>query len=293
MLSYESPPRPSADQLLCLQLVTTCETVLVKNHSEILQEDFQRLLDQEREGGEPKRPALLTSTLTYPWRNTDLSRMYNLLHRIPDGLDPLRARFETHIKSAGMGAVERIVGDKPDSLVSYGPLGRRSQLTPTSTQEPKAYVDALLSVHSKGAELVKKSFRSESGFNASLDKACREFVNRNKATEGPGGQVLSQKSPELLAKYADGLLKKTSKVGEEADLELALNQTVGTLVEIASLAARLSTLSTDDGLQVHRRQGCLPEVLLQDAGTTTDPLPIRIRRRRGEHDHPSKGRLRL
>lgn len=34
-----------------VQLVGTCETVLVKNHSELLQEDFQRLLDQEREAG--------------------------------------------------------------------------------------------------------------------------------------------------------------------------------------------------------------------------------------------------
>jgi cullin 1 len=48
-------------------------------------------------------------------------------------------------------------------------------------------------------------------------------VNRNKACG-----TSSSKSPELLAKFVDGLLKKSNKAGEEADLEAALNQTVST-----------------------------------------------------------------
>lgn len=67
--------------------------------------------------------------------------------------------------------------------------------------------------------VVSSSFRSESGFLASLDKACRVFVNKNKAT----GDNTS-KSPELLAKHTDGLLKKSNKAAEESDLENALNQ---------------------------------------------------------------------
>ena len=71
-------------------LVLTCENTLVKNHSETLQEEFQRLLDAEKED--------------------DLNRMYNLLFRIPSGLDPLRERFEGHVKRAGTEGVERICG---------------------------------------------------------------------------------------------------------------------------------------------------------------------------------------
>ena len=52
-------------------------------------------------------------------------------------------------------------------------------------------------------------------------QACREYINRNKATGNA-----SSKSPELVAKYADGLLKKSNKAGEEADLEAALRNTV-------------------------------------------------------------------
>lgn len=36
----------------------------------------------------------------------------------------------------------------------------------------------------------------------------------------------SSKSPELLAKYCDLLLKKTSKIHEEVELEETLNQVV-------------------------------------------------------------------
>lgn len=82
-----------------IKLVTTCEEVLVKAHSEALQEEFQRLLDADRED--------------------DLQRMYNLLHRIDQGLDPLRTRFEEHVKKAGLDAVERVLNpEKEGDVVS-------------------------------------------------------------------------------------------------------------------------------------------------------------------------------
>ena len=37
-------------------------------------------------------------------------------------------------------------------------------------QEPKAYVEALLEVHTKNAELVQRAFRGDPTFGASLDK---------------------------------------------------------------------------------------------------------------------------
>jgi len=53
-----------------------------------------------------------------------------------------------------------------------------------------------------------------------LDNACREFVNRNKICKSG-----SNKSPELLAKYTDNLLKKsTAKMTEEDDMEKLLTQ---------------------------------------------------------------------
>lgn len=46
-------------------------------------------------------------------------------------------------------------------------------------------------------------------------QACRTFVNNNAVTK----QSKSSRSPELLAKYCDSLLKKSSKNPEEQQLE--------------------------------------------------------------------------
>lgn len=160
-------------------LMRTCEKALITQHSPVLREEFQVLLDNDRV--------------------EDLGRMYKLLARIPEGLDPLRNRFEAHVRKAGLAAVEKIAADD---------------------LEPKVYVDALLEVHTQYADLVNKAFAGESEFVRSLDNACREFVNRNKVCRSG-----STKSPELLAKYTDTLLKKSSaKMSEEDDMEKQLSQ---------------------------------------------------------------------
>ncbi|KAG8976089.1 hypothetical protein FRB90_009342, partial [Tulasnella sp. 427] len=165
-------------------LVGKCEAVLIREHAEAMWEDFQNLLDFDKD--------------------EDLQRMYALLARIPEGLEPLRKKFEEHVKKAGLAAVAKLTqagGSAPAEV------------------EPKAYVDALLEVHAKNQETVNRSFKGEAGFVASLDRACKDFVNKNAATG-----TSSTKSPELLAKHADALLRKNNKVGEDNDLEDALNK---------------------------------------------------------------------
>ncbi|PPQ80426.1 hypothetical protein CVT25_001729 [Psilocybe cyanescens] len=166
------------------ELISKCEHVLIREHGELMWESFQNLLDFDQD--------------------EDLQRMYALLSRIPEGLEPLRKRFETHVKQAGLAAISKLVGADGANVDSL---------------DPKAYVDALLEVHKKNSEIVSRSFKGEAGFAASLDKACREFVNRNAATG-----TSSTKSPELIAKHADMLLRKNNKMAEENDLESALNR---------------------------------------------------------------------
>ncbi|KAF2265905.1 cullin-2 [Lojkania enalia] len=162
-------------------LMRTCEEALITNHSQALREEFQVLLDHDKQ--------------------EDLGRMYKLLARIPEGLDPLRARFETHVRKAGLAAVEKVAQEGENI-------------------EPKVYVEALLEVHTQYQDLVNRAFNGESEFVRSLDNACREFVNRNKICKSG-----SNKSPELLAKYTDQLLKKSNaKMTEEDDMEKLLTQ---------------------------------------------------------------------
>ncbi|KAF5382559.1 hypothetical protein D9615_002947 [Tricholomella constricta] len=165
-------------------LISKCEHVLIREPSDLMWESFQQLLDYDKD--------------------EDLQRMYALLSRIPEGLEPLRKKFEEHVKKAGQAAISKLVGEAGANVDAL---------------DPKAYVDALLDVHKKNSETVTRSFRGEAGFVASLDKACREFVNRNAATGAS-----NSKSPELLAKHADLLLRKNNKMAEEGDLEGALNR---------------------------------------------------------------------
>jgi cullin 1 len=168
-------------QDIAIPLKKTCNQALIADHSTLLREEFQVLLDNDRE--------------------EDMARMYKLLSRIPDGLEPLRTRFETHVRKAGLAAVQKVQSSEGDKL------------------EPKVYVDALLEIHTQYQGLVKRAFNEEPEFTRSLDNACREFVNRNEVCKSG-----SNKSPELLAKYTDVLLRKSSTSIEEGELEATLTQ---------------------------------------------------------------------
>lgn len=165
---------------IAISLRKACNSALIAEHSAILRDEFQTLLDNDR--------------------YDDMQRMYNLLSRIPDGLDPLRVKFEAHVRNAGLAAVQKVAAD-------------------ADKMEPKVYVDALLEIHSQYQGLVKQAFKDEPEFTRSLDNACREFVNRNSVCKSG-----SNKSPELLAKYTDALLKKSATGAEESDLEATLVQ---------------------------------------------------------------------
>jgi cullin 1 len=167
-------------QEIMTPLMKTCEAALIAKHANVLRDEFQILLDNDRE--------------------EDMARMYKLLARIPEGLDPLRAKFEAHVRSCGLMAVEK--------AASQG-----------EAVDPKSYVDALLEVNIRYSALVQKAFGGESEFVRSLDNACREYVNRNKVC-----QKNSAKSPELLSKHADNVLKRSQKSSEEDDMEKLLNQ---------------------------------------------------------------------
>ncbi|VDK77179.1 unnamed protein product, partial [Onchocerca ochengi] len=87
--------------------------------------------------------------------------------------------------------------------------------------DPKQYVSTILEVHKRYHNLVTCSFKNEPGFVQALDKACTSFINRNSVTKKANN---TSKSPELLARYCDLLLKKSAKNPEENELEELLNQ---------------------------------------------------------------------
>lgn len=159
-------------------LMKACEAVLIAKHAIVLRDEFQLLLDQNRED--------------------DMARMYKLLARVPSGLDELRLIFEKHVRQRGQLAVEKVASQ-------------------AEAVDPKNYIEALLEVHTQYAALVKTAFNNDPEFVRALDNACREYVNRNKACA-----KVSVRSPELLAKHADNVLRRSTKSSEEDDMEKSL-----------------------------------------------------------------------
>jgi len=133
-------------------------------------------------------------------KDEDLGRMYGLVARVPDALGQLKQLLEDHIYTQGLNTIDKC-GE-------------------TALNDPKLYVTTMLDVHRKYHALVLTAFNSDSGFVAALDKACGRFINSNAITKQAGN---SSKSPELLARYCDSLLKKSAKNPEESELEDILN----------------------------------------------------------------------
>lgn len=130
----------------------------------------------------------------------DLSRMYRLFSRIDDGIKPMLEVLQSYTTTTGFEKVKSIPA--------------------AQAKDPKTYVETLLDIYKHFSEVVKKAFANDPAFIAALDKACRKVVNENTINKN------STKSPELLAKYCDLLLKKGNKNIEEAELEDKLNQII-------------------------------------------------------------------
>jgi len=162
------------------ELTNKCTQVLIEKHKETIQNEFTKLLEDDKVN--------------------DLTRMYNLLSRIQNGLEPLKANFEKHVHKVGMSSIEEVAK--------------------TAISDPKQYVDELLKVYKKFNSLVVGPFRSDSGFVAALDKACRRFINDNMVCKLARS---ASKSPELLTKFTDLILKKSNHNQEEQEMDNLLN----------------------------------------------------------------------
>ncbi|ULU08575.1 hypothetical protein L3Y34_019641 [Caenorhabditis briggsae] len=138
-------------------------------------------------------------TLLVEQADDDIGRMYQLCLRVEKGLEALRQALQAYVTKVGREALE--------------------QRCQEALQDPKIYVHTILEVHQRYQGLVERSFSKEVGFVKSLDTAAIAFINRNAVTEkAPETRVL--KSPELIARYCDLLMKKNSKMPDEMEMDV-------------------------------------------------------------------------
>ncbi|XP_046838772.1 cullin-2 [Vespa velutina] len=131
-------------------------------------------------------------------RRWDLSLLYALLRPLPSELAPLVQKFTQHITQQGLQAI--------------GPLQGENVYT--------QFVESMLDVHTKYSELIGDVFKGDQAFISALDKACSAIVNHRSIPRQPA------RAPELLAKYCDSLLKKSTKVASEGEIEEKLGRSI-------------------------------------------------------------------
>lgn len=148
-------------------------------------------------------------------RKKDLSNMYNLLKSVPNALTHLVDTVYDHIKKEGLAVrCLRTIAKRALHTLFFC-----SQAIENLHGEHVHinFVEVLLTIYGKYKQQIREVFNSDQNFMGALDKACSSVINHR-----PNGGKSPCRSPELLAKYCDTLLKKSSKGISETEVLSAL-----------------------------------------------------------------------
>lgn len=126
----------------------------------------------------------------------DIERLYLLLRRVDGGIDPILQTFEEFVVSEGTKGIQALSVDPR----RVGP------------KDYTDYVELITALHARFSKLVAGPFHDDSLSVVSLDKACRSIINSKSKT-------LPLSIPELLAKFVDACLKRSSKAGSDEEIE--------------------------------------------------------------------------
>lgn len=208
-------------------LIEKCSRVLITEHLEHLCDSFPNLLDLGRK--------------------EDLERMYNLIVRLEvlnnKVLEAFRERFEVHIANGGQAALSNLaISDGVGSI---------------------AYVDTIFEIWHKYSEIAVQSFYKNVGFAASVERACKKFINMDAVTKDS-----LHDSPELLVDYADDILHNRTMTQDE--VEYALNKVVCTSSYSYHALTFIDQILIDRSPLVRGRKGSCPKVLRGQVIRTSD-----------------------
>ncbi|KAL5216336.1 hypothetical protein ABZP36_007737 [Zizania latifolia] len=159
----------------CADKITSIvETEMLSNH-------MQRLILMENSG--------LVNMLIDDKRE-DLTRMYKLFKRIPDGHSTIRSVMTSHVKETGKALVT----------------------DPERLKDPVDFVQCLLNEKDKYNEIIRVSFRNDMTFQSALNSSFEYFIN------------LNNRVPEFISLYVDDKLRKGVKGPNEEDVETVLDK---------------------------------------------------------------------
>lgn len=158
-------------------LIAECESLLIRDHKEVIQGEFLDLLAANR--------------------TDDLHILYSLLQKVEDALLPVAEKLESYVVQIGQSRINSLVAD--------------------GAPDPRGYIGTLLDVIDYFEKLVESPFDGDQSLAKAVSQGCAIVINHNAVATQPA------KTPELLAKFSDQLLKKSSRNAEYNDVDSQLD----------------------------------------------------------------------
>lgn len=158
-------------------LISECESLLIKDHKEAIQNEFLDLLAANR--------------------IDDLHVLYSLLQKVEGALAPVAQKLESYVVEIGQSRINSLVADGPP--------------------DPRGYIGTLLDINDSSENLIDDPFDGDQGLAKAVARGCTVVINSNAVATHPS------KTPELLAKFSDQLLKKSSRNAEYNDVNSQLD----------------------------------------------------------------------
>uniref|UniRef100_A0A0E0ARD4 Cullin family profile domain-containing protein n=1 Tax=Oryza glumipatula TaxID=40148 RepID=A0A0E0ARD4_9ORYZ len=148
---------------------------------EMLANHMQRLILMENSG--------LVNMLVED-KYEDLTMMYSLFQRFPDGHSTIKSVMNSHVKETGKDMV----------------------MDPERLKDPVDFVQRLLNEKDKYDSIVTTSFSNDKSFQNALNSSFEHFIN------------LNNRCPEFISLYVDDKLRKGMKEANEEDVETVLDK---------------------------------------------------------------------
>ncbi|KAF9187316.1 hypothetical protein BGZ51_001406 [Haplosporangium sp. Z 767] len=165
------------------------------SHARIIQECETQYISEHQSSIQSEFEKMIANE-----RTEDCTMAYSLLSRVENGITPLLSTFEKYITTVGKDII----------------LGLGASIS----KDPREYIERLIDLHSKYMRMCAKVFTNDAAFVAAVDKAFRTVVN-DTATNS------AARSPEVLARYTDTMLRKKQKTGlSESEIEERLARVV-------------------------------------------------------------------
>lgn len=176
------------------------ETQLITNHA-------KTIMEMENSG---LRPMLAASAID------DLSRMYKLFSRVPEGLNEMRSYIKNYVLELG-GLINAKVDNTNEASKKDkdgGDNEKPASNTSGSLYTALRWVQDILELQEKFDKIIEFAVLKDKSFQTAINEAFETFINEN------------TRSPEYISLFIDENLKKGLKGKTEEEVDNILDHTI-------------------------------------------------------------------